>query len=253
VNTALQGAYFSFAALSNPTSHRDHNEWHQLDHLPENRLLPSVAWGDRWVRTPACARSSPVAEAPYSGLQYLTAYFFRDAEQGVRDLVDLGAWALQVGRRPELAWWDRANVSGRYRPIRGCTASRVTVSPDAVVARPGTGVFCRVSTVRPYDARAQDLFLWHDRLLLPGSVELPGVAGAWTFSAHADLVAFPEGGDAQRVTLFFLDGDVMQAAEDLWAFEREHPAPVDIERVVLATALETIQPHRWDWFDEAPA
>ena len=43
--------FFSFAALDDPgpDHHRRYNEWHQLDHRPENLALPGVAWGDRWA------------------------------------------------------------------------------------------------------------------------------------------------------------------------------------------------------------
>ena len=43
-------AFFSFIELTDPDRHREYNEWHQLDHRPENLLLPGVAWGDRWAR-----------------------------------------------------------------------------------------------------------------------------------------------------------------------------------------------------------
>ena len=43
-------AFFSFIELTDPEQHREYNEWHQLDHRPENLLLPGVAWGDRWAR-----------------------------------------------------------------------------------------------------------------------------------------------------------------------------------------------------------
>lgn len=43
-------AFFSFIELTDPERHRGYNEWHQLDHRPENLLLPGVAWGDRWAR-----------------------------------------------------------------------------------------------------------------------------------------------------------------------------------------------------------
>ena len=42
--------YFSLSVIEHADRHLDHNLWHQLDHRPENLLLPGVAWGDRWVQ-----------------------------------------------------------------------------------------------------------------------------------------------------------------------------------------------------------
>jgi hypothetical protein len=35
--------FFSFVELTDPSQHRAYNEWHQLDHRPENLLLPGRA------------------------------------------------------------------------------------------------------------------------------------------------------------------------------------------------------------------
>ena len=48
-------AFFSFTGINDPAKHRDYNEWHQLDHRPENLALPGVVWGERWVHSPDCA------------------------------------------------------------------------------------------------------------------------------------------------------------------------------------------------------
>ena len=47
-------AFFSFSAISDPSMHRAYSQWRQLDHLPENRALDGVIFGERWVRTPRC-------------------------------------------------------------------------------------------------------------------------------------------------------------------------------------------------------
>ena len=44
---ALVVLFLSFVRVIDPERHRDHNQWHQLDHLPENRALPGWRWRER--------------------------------------------------------------------------------------------------------------------------------------------------------------------------------------------------------------
>src|SRR5271163_2686196 len=46
--------FFSFTEITDPGSHRSYNEWHQLDHLPEQYPIAGVVSGQRWVLTPGC-------------------------------------------------------------------------------------------------------------------------------------------------------------------------------------------------------
>src|SRR5258708_33091163 len=70
--------YFSLSEITDPRKHRDHNEWHQLDHQPENLLLPGVALGGRWVRSPDCAAVSTGAVDDYTKSHYGIMYWFRE-------------------------------------------------------------------------------------------------------------------------------------------------------------------------------
>jgi len=70
--------YFSLTEILDPAHHRTHNEWHQLDHRPENLLLPGVAWGDRWVRSPDCAQASAGLAPEYARTHYAIMYWFRE-------------------------------------------------------------------------------------------------------------------------------------------------------------------------------
>ena len=49
--------FFSFTEVE-AGAHRSYNEWHLFDHLPEQFVLPGIAGGWRWVRTPALAARS---------------------------------------------------------------------------------------------------------------------------------------------------------------------------------------------------
>src|SRR5437763_17068820 len=75
-------AFFSLTEIPDRTLHRRYNEWHQLDHRPENLRLPGVAWGERWVRSPDCmAGSTAPADGGLTNLHYLNMYWFRDPIQ----------------------------------------------------------------------------------------------------------------------------------------------------------------------------
>ena len=53
--------FFSFTEITDPAEHHSYNEWHQLDHMPEQYPLDGIAYGQRWVSTPAC-RAARVGE-----------------------------------------------------------------------------------------------------------------------------------------------------------------------------------------------
>jgi len=45
--------FFSFTEITDPGEHHSYNEWHQLDHMPEQFPLDGIAYGQRWVSTPS--------------------------------------------------------------------------------------------------------------------------------------------------------------------------------------------------------
>ena len=44
--------FFSFTEILDGR-HREYNEWHLFDHMPEQFKLDGLQWGQRWVATPA--------------------------------------------------------------------------------------------------------------------------------------------------------------------------------------------------------
>lgn len=57
-------AFVSLARMTAPQHHQAYNEWHHLDHRPENLLLEGVMWGERWVQTPDC-RAAALASSDW--------------------------------------------------------------------------------------------------------------------------------------------------------------------------------------------
>lgn len=257
-------AFISITEIDGTENHRAYNEWHHLDHLPENLLLDGVAWGERWVRSPACNAASLVASTPFAEFHYLTLYWFRQpVERSIGQWADLADRSFHWGRRQELPWTTRPYM-GFFRPILGYAAPRVEVSPQALPMRPCRGVYLVASDVntspevRPAIERRNR---WYDREGIPALLERDGVAGVWTFNAEESLAppAWAEreqrrgirdaSSTALRLTVMFLDGDPVTVAR---AMELGHvlaPGARDLEQVRFAGPLESIQPWSYDWFE----
>lgn len=100
--------YFSLSEITDPDRHRDHNEWHQLDHQPENLLLPGVALGSRWVRSPDCAAVSSGSATTYMKSHYGLMYWFREPmAETLDDFFELSERSFQWGRSPQVGWTNR--------------------------------------------------------------------------------------------------------------------------------------------------
>lgn len=250
-------SFFSFLELTDPARHHEFNEYHQLDHRPENLALPGVVWGDRWVRSPDCAAMSSGSHPDLARIHYVAMYWFAEPlEASVAAWQELGEMALDWGRRPDLDW-TRRDV-GFFRPLKGYVNPRVLVSPDALPFRPIRGLHLTVQRVEdPRSSAAERAFAWLDRVHLPDLVDCPGVAGAWTFTSQWCTLE-GEGRPATRglrVQLLFLDED---PTEVLPGIDARRPAWErggrlhDLDGVLdelLATPLRPITPWQWGWFD----
>jgi hypothetical protein len=204
--------FFSFTEVTDPAEHRAYNEWHQLDHMPEQFPLRGIVFGQRWVSTPACRAARAVSGPRLDPIHYVTLYLMTDPiEETLHEFYALGRHLHEVDRFHR---HRRALLSGPLRFVDAVVAPRVLISPEAVPYRPNRGVYVQVGGEPALDR-------W---------CALPGVAGAWAF---AD--------DEQRITVAWLDDTPLGVAG---AFAR---SPGD--DVELAGPFETIVPWKWDWFD----
>ena len=115
--------FFSFVALDNPEPdlHRRYDEWHQLDHRPENLALPGVAWGDRWARTAGC-RADSIADPEQADTDYVAMYWFRNpVAQAVGEWEQLGVDSFEWGRGPMIPG-VRRTLLAFFRPVKGYAA-----------------------------------------------------------------------------------------------------------------------------------
>jgi hypothetical protein len=261
-----QRVFFSFAEVTDPGRHREYNEWHQLDHRPENLALDGVLHGERWVRTPECARRGVVGSPGLAGTHYVNMYWFREpADASFRQWQELAERSFQRGRRPDTGLTERP-LMGLFATIAGYASPRVLVSPDALPFRPVRGVW--LSLVRLLDPRSPRAhrYLGHrDRVAIPRLLRCRGVAGAYAFSSLSTTidpswrpvpgsVTFDASGSdagSLRAELLFLDADPLDTLAERQDAERVGADPDDEEavRVLFSTALYPIQPWSWDWFD----
>lgn len=259
-------AFFSFTEVPVPDDHRAYNEWHQLDHRPENLDLRGVRWGERWVSTPRCAAAT-VAITELSACHYVNLYWFRPPyDEAISEWQALAERSFQWGRRADVAIANRL-MMGFFSTVAGYASPRVLVSPDALVFRPNRGIHLRVTRLaEPHSVRTEALARWYDRELVPEMLGVEGVAGAWTFASDSTTLdpswqAVPgsttfeaSGRDrgAFRVLVSYLDAEPVSVASAIAAhpvWDSRDPLLTAAEEVVFAGPLEAISPWEWSWFD----
>jgi hypothetical protein len=210
--------FFSFTEITDPNEHHSYNEWHMLDHMPEQYPLPGIVYGQRWVSTPACRADRAVSGAMLDPIHYVTLYLMQDPlDETLRDFYRLGR-ELHDANRFHLH--RQARLSGAFPLEHACASQRVLISAAAVPYRPNRGVYV---VVQALDAAAIDLDAW---------CASPGVAGVWSFADGE-----------RRVTVAWLDDDPRSVAPAL--------ALPDLAGVEFAGPFETITPWKWTWFDHA--
>jgi hypothetical protein len=230
--------FFSFTEVTDPAEHRSYNEWHQLDHMPEQYPIQGVAYGQRWVSTPACRRARAVDRAPLTPVHYMTLYLMGEpVDTTLEEFRALGERLHAVGRFHE---HRRSRLSGPFIVTGMIAAPRVLVSAEAVPYRPNLGVYVVVRDgVVPAGEEA---------VLAGALVGAEGVAGLWSFATSARFDNHGWHPGTRTITVCYLDADPLETASALSPLllatvDDAHP-------VVFAGPLETITPWRWDWFDD---
>jgi hypothetical protein len=230
--------FFSFTEITDTDEHRSYNEWHQLDHMPEQYPLPGMAFGQRWVSTPAC-KAARAVDGPLLGpLHYVTLYLMTEpVTQTLEEFRALGGKLRELGRFHE---HRRALLSGPFDLETTTSAPRVLISAEALPYRPNRGAYIVVESRPPGDGPGDEANV--DRLL-----EKPGVAGVWTFVSD-DGSEGSWGPGRHRITVCFLDESPLTVAPSIDEVVRQwHPSP---DGILQAGPLESIIPWQWDWFDK---
>jgi hypothetical protein len=207
--------FFSFTEVTDPREHRSYNEWHQLDHMPEQFPLRGIAYGQRWVSTPACRAARAASTELLDPIQYVTLYLMTEpVDETLRDFFALGK---ELHEQDRFHQHRKAHLSGPFSLVATAAAARVLISAEAVPFRPHRGIYV---VVQPTDPLAMSV---------DAAVSMPGVAGTWAFA------------DEQlRITVMWCDGDVLDVAARVGK----------IDGAEFAGPFETITPWQWDWFDQ---
>jgi hypothetical protein len=240
----IEAGFVTFTEVTADGDHRAYNEWHQLDHLPEQFRIPGIAFGERWVLSPECAEQAvPVAE-PLDDFHYVTLYLMRgplsetlDQFAAVRErLTDLGRFYPH----------RRTALSGAWRFLSAAAAPRVLVAAEVVPYRPALGVYVVVEEPADgYDVYARRLHT--DQV--PALLDVPGVAGVWSFGTRlwGFAASGGAGADATRITVMFLDRPPLDVAGEVAELVRRGWEAGAV-RPRFAGPLLAITPWRWDWF-----
>jgi hypothetical protein len=233
--------FFSFTEVTDPGAHRSYNEWHQLDHLPEQLPLRGVAWGQRWVSTPACRRARAVDGALLAPVHYLTLYLMTDpVAQTLDDFLALGTELRRIGRFHQQR---RSHLSGPFDVVWARASPRVSISAAALPYRPNTGVYVVVEEAGSVSVLQGDPVAAGEAW-----VEKDGVAGVWVFTGSAHGFGRWNPGP-RRITVCFLDGTPLDVADTLGPLVRAVPGGSS-SQVVFAGPFETVVPWHWDWFED---
>lgn len=222
----VEVGFFSFTEVP-AASHRAYNEWHQLDHLPAQQVLPGIALGERWVCTPACYAAAPVLDPTLGRAQYLTLYLMTEPVEATL----AGFRALAVDLRDQGRFFgDReSHRFGGWRLTGQVAAGRVLVDPAVVPWRPAAGVVC---VVEPTSS---------NRVALADLAAFDGVAGAWRFERD-EAVQHPSWVTAdERITVAWVDGDLHAVAASL---------ATGVPAATHVAPYEVIRAGEWGWFDE---
>jgi hypothetical protein len=210
--------FFSFTEITDPAGHQAYNEWHQLDHLPEQFSLDGMLFGQRWVCTPECQQARVAVSPRLEPCHYVTLYLMRDADV-LPSFFALGQHLHDVDRFFEAR---ESHLSGAFALRERWVAPRVLVSEVVVPFRPSQGIYVVVGP--PVDGAAM--------------VACAGVAGAW---------AFVDGEEGRHITVGFIDGDLAAVAEELGRLYLADAAIAP--KLEWAGPFERIDPGTWDWFD----
>ncbi len=247
--------FFSFTEITDPAEHRSYNEWHMLDHMPEQFPLEGLAHGQRWVHSPRCRDARMHVDAELDPAHYMTLYLMGEPlEQTLRDFLDLGANLSALGRFHRQR---RGLMGGPFLLLKKYVSPRIEVSADCLPHRPHRGIFVVVQDVKP-GPRGDAFATWLDRVHYPDMLGIDGIAGLWTFfsKSESSSPAFErETPPGRRIAVYYLDGDPidvvgeMSARAPAWKREGRMPDFSDTSTLRFAAPLETITPWQWDWFD----
>jgi hypothetical protein len=237
--------FFSFTEVTDGAEHRSYNEWHQLDHMPEQYPLAGVVFGQRWVSTPACRRSRAYDDPSLAPIHYVTLYLMGEpVDATLEEFRALGESLRGAGRFHE---HRRSRLTGPFALTGMQAAPRVLVSAEAIPYRPNRGIYVVVRD--GHDGPGPGIPEDEDALLAGALLEVHGMAGVWTFATDDGFDRHGWRTGDKTITVCYLDAEPLTVASALGDIVRG-AVRRSARTVLFAGPLETITPWSWDWFDE---
>ena len=224
--TDVTTVFVSMSARHPEGDDAEYLEWHTLDHRPEQSRLATIRGSIRLVSTPACRAARAVCDQRYEAVDHVMTYFFADIA-GLEEFNDLAVALADAGRIPYLLPLVERGVYGLDAMV---AAPRVKVGADVLPWWPAQGVYLLVERG---EAAATDL------------AEVPGVAGAWWATTVESDPLFSTAAMGQQVTYCFLDGDPVDAAQQLQPVLEQRWSSGAVEPL-FAGPFHTLVPHAWD-------
>jgi len=254
VPNKVKVGFFSFTEVLDGR-HREYNEWHMFDHMPENFKLEGLQWGQRWVATPELMQRRLRSEGGLAASQYVTLYLITEpVKQALEAFQSLGRTLSSVGRFFKAR---RAHLSGPFKFIKAYAAPRVLVDPDVIPYRPNRGLFV---TVQDHPAASTEAALdearrWYDQVHIPDLLSVRGVAGCWWFEAIPAAATEPGAEPSPpgpTIRAYWLDEDPAAFLDDLQAKTPEF-SMMDLSKAYKTTLVGCYRSIPWgsdfDWFD----
>ena len=238
--------FFSFTEVTDPAEHHSYNEWHMLDHLPEQFPLPGIVYGQRWVSTPADRAARAVSEPDLDPIHYVTCYLMAEPiDETLADFFRLGG---ELHRLDRFHQQRAAHLTGPFAVKRTVAAPAALVSAEAVPYRAHRGIYVIVEELSDTPSEADER--WLQDAHEPALRDEAGVAGLWTFVSNPQLTLGRWTPGARRITLCWLDGDPLAVAAHLAPrIDERRERFGATARMTFSGPFETITPWKWDWFD----
>ena len=240
VNKVKDG-FFSFTEVLDGR-HREYNEWHLFDHMPENFKLEGLQWGQRWVATPELIDRRLFSTRDLAKTQYVTLYLITEpVTQALDDFYALGRTLYSEGRFFEPR---KSHLSGPFSLVKIYAAPTMPVDADAIPYRPNRGIFVTAQDQADDagEAALDEARRWYDEVHIPDLLNVRGVAGCWWF----------EDSDGRTVRVYWLDEDPSLFLDDLQAKTPEM-AMIDLSKAYRTLVVGAYQSIPWDstfdWFD----
>lgn len=230
--TDVAVAVISMSARSSDGRDADYIEWHALDHLPEQYRIEGLQAGTRWVSTPACRAARAVSGTPFDDVDHVVMYLFGGAlDVALEAFFALGAALREAGRMP----LSLPSVElGGYRLDTAAAAARVSIVAEVLPWRPAKGIYLLVEEGPLVE-----------NCIPTELVDVPGVAGVWSFVGDAPMHPRLAPTLGRRLTVCYLDDDPVATAHRLAAalrtrWERTESVPL------MAAPLLTLTTWQWD-------